>query len=197
MVKVQLMNPASFQKSLKKVSRNMDDIMPYTLSNCAFAGRAKLQHDMPKYIHNPTPRTIKGVYYTRAKKKVKNPFSEVKFSNLAWKYMRYAVLGGTRTGSTLTAPVQANKNQYGNVTPANRAKNLLGRDDSFRATINGTDGVWQRKGSKLNLMHIYKSALNYRPRLPMQSIVIAEAKRVFPAKFAENARRALAKSAKL
>jgi len=186
-----------FAKTIAKAGKNLGEVMAYTLTNCAFEGRAKLQRDMGKYIHKPTGATTRGVYYTQAKKNTSKPFSEVKFSPLAWKWMRYSVLGGQRSGPTLTAPVAAKKNAYGNVVAAQRAKNILTGEGGFRATLNGTDGVWKRDGRKLSLMHVYKPSLQYRSRLPMQKIVYDEATRVFKAKFKQNVTKALKRSSGL
>lgn len=184
----------AFTKSISKAGKNLSGVLPYTLTGCAFDGRIKLQKDMGKYIHSPTPATIRGVYYTKAIKGDKRPFSEVKFSPLAWKWMRYQVLGGTRTGNTLTAPVAANKNSHGNVVAGQRASKILGTGGAFRATIRGIDGLWQRGSDSLKLMHVYKSSLRYESILPMQKIVYNEATRVFPAKFKQNVKKALSRS---
>lgn len=184
----------AFSKTIAKAGKSLSEVLPYTLTNCAFEGRAKLMADMPKHIDKPTSATIRGVYYTQAKKNTAKPFAEVKFSPLAWKWMKYQVLGGQRTGPTLTAPVAAKKNAYGNVVGAQRAKNILNAEGGFRATIGGKDGVWQRNGRQLKLMHVYKPSLQYRPRLPMQKIVYAEATRVFKRKWKANVEKAMRRS---
>ena len=184
----------AFSKSIAKAGKNLQGVAAYTLTGCAFDARVKLQKDMGRHIHMPTPATIRGVYYTKADKNSKHPFSEVKFSPLAWKWMKYSVLGGTRTGSTLTAPVAAQKNSYGNVVAGQRASKILGVGGAFRATIGGKDGLWKREGKGLTLMHVYKTSLNYKSRLPMRKIVYAEAARAFPAKFQQNVKKALSRS---
>ena len=194
MINMKLVGGAKFGKVIAKAGKNLGEVLPYTLTNCAFEGRAKLIKDLPKHLHNPTAATTRGVYYTKAKKNTAKPFAEVKFSPLAWKWMKYAVHGGTRTGPTLTAPVAATKNAYGNVVAGQRASKILGRGGYFRATIGGKDGIWERKGGGLRLLHVYKSSLSYQKILPMQSIVYAEATRVFKAKFRENTKKALRRS---
>ena len=197
MINMKLVGGAAFGKTIAKAGKNLSEVLPYTLTNCAFEGRAKLMKDLPKHIDRPTPATTRGVYYTKARKGTPKPFAEVKFSPLAWKWMKYQVLGGTRTGSTLTAPVAADKNGFGNVVAGQRASKILGRGGYFRATIGSTDGIWERNGKNLKLMHVYKSSLRYEKRLPMQSIVYAEATRVFKQKFKENTQKALRRSAGL
>ena len=191
---MKLVGGAAFSKTIAKAGKNLSGVLPYTLTNCAFEGRAKLMQDMPKYINKPTPATVRGVYYTKAMKNTAKPFAEVKFSPLAWKWMRYQVLGGTRTGNTLTAPVAAKLNAFGNVVSGQRASKILGIAGAFRGTVKGIDGIWKRDSGKLRLMHVYKQSLRYEPILPMQKIVYKEATRVFKSKWKENVRKALQRS---
>jgi len=194
MINMKLVGGAKFSKTIAKAGKNLGEVLPYTLTNCAFEGRAKLIKDMPKYIDKPTAATTRGVYYTKAKKNDRTPFAEVKFSPLAWKWMRYQVLGGTRTGNTLTAPVAATKNAYGNVVSGQRASKILGTAGAFRGTIKGIDGIWKSDSGKLRLMHVYKQSLRYESILPMQKIVYREATRVFKSKWKQNVSKALRRS---
>ena len=175
--------------SIAKAAANASKALPYTLTNCAFEGRKELQSTMARYINNPTPRTVKGVFYRKAKPE-RNPYSEVAFSPLAWKWMKYQVLGGTRKG---TAPVAARLNSYGNVVPSQRASKLR-NSGAFRAYIGGIDGQWLRGAGGLRLMHVFKGSMQYRARLPMQAIVYGKAAKTFPVAWKKNIEIALRKS---
>lgn len=186
-VGLKLANPAAFKAAMLKTSKNVTKVLPYTLTQCAFEGRKELMAKLPAYIHKPTSATTRGVYYEKAKPAGK-PYSQVKFSPLAWKWMKFSVLGGTRRG---TAPVDATKNSYGNVVPSQRARNVLSKRNAERMTINGTDGIWLREKGSMRLMHVYKDSMQYQKRLPMQFIVYKKAASVFKQKFAENMRSAI------
>ena len=190
MIEMKMINPAGMAKKLAGAGKAADAAFIYTLGNLAFGGRAKLQADMGKYISKPTKATIRGVYYSKAKPG-KHPHSEVRFSPLAWKWMKYSVIGGTRTGSTLSAPVAASLNAYGNVVAGQRASRQLGKPGYFRATLGGKDGLWKRgKGGGISMQHVYKRSMRYQSRLPMQRVVYGEAARLFPSKYKENMRKA-------
>ena len=186
-VGLKLTNPVAFKAAMVKTGKNVTKVLPYTLTQCAFEGRKELMAKLPAYIHKPTSATVRGVYYEKAKPAGK-PYSQVKFSPLAWKWMRLGVLGGTRRG---TAPVDATLNSYGNVVASQRAGNVLSKSNAERMTINGTDGIWLREKGSLRLMHVYKNSMQYSKRLPMQYIVYKKAASVFKKKFSENMRNAI------
>jgi hypothetical protein len=186
-------NGPVFKAAMAKAAKNMSGVTAYTLTGCAFDSRQKLQNTMKSYLDKPTPATIRGVYYKKAKPSP-HPFSEVSFSPLAWKWMKYSVIGGVRSGGTLSAPVAARKNAYGNVVGSQRASKLITRPGYFRKEMGGVDGLWQRVGRGLSLQHVYKTSMRYSKRLPMQSIVYKEAAKVFPILFKKNVEKALKKS---
>jgi hypothetical protein len=182
-MKVELMNAAAFKSSLNRVAKNAQKVLPYTLTQCAFEGRKELQGTLERYISKPVPATKRGIFYTKANHLDKTPFSEVRWSPLAWKYMKYAVIGGNRRGS---APVAARKNAYGNVVPSQRASRIKGNANIFRKRVNGLDGLWKKTRGGVSLMHVYKESMRYEVILPMQSIVYQKAASVFQAKFKSN-----------
>ena len=194
MVSMKMINPGIMAKQLAGAGKEAEKAFIYTLSNLAYGGRVRLKADLSKFLDRPSPATTRGVYYTKARPG-SHPHSEVRFSPLAWKWMKYQVIGGQRTGATLSAPVAAPLNSYGNVVAGQRASKQLGKPGYFRAKMGGVDGLWGPSkgggGAGISLQHVYKPSMSYTPnRLPMQTIVYQEARRLFPSKYKENMSRA-------
>lgn len=118
----------------------------------------------------------RGILFSSAKKDnlVATVFSRDDFMILQEK-------GGVKTprGSSIAVPADAKVNKRGIITQANRPRALLAKPNTFRATISGVDGVWQRLGTRaarkagraLKLLFVFKPSVPIRARFGFANTV--------------------------
>jgi hypothetical protein len=168
----------SVKLDLKKLNKGLDEItrkqVPFAtaaaLTDTARQGRKVVQRVMPRYLDRPTPFTVRGVLFERATKT--RLASSVFIREEVWKYLKYQVDGGVRSGKGFIAvPARARKlNAYGNI-PGKRTGLVKG--GAYIAKRGDTLGVWKkpdRKG-RSPLLVLFTSQAVYRPRFPFRRIV--------------------------
>ena len=151
-----------------------------------------LQREMVRRLDRPTPFTVNSGLYTIPANKRRFPItSVVGIKGRQWKYMRYQVQGGTRTGRGILVPVNVRLNKYGNI-PRGSLRRAMGRSDTFRAKINGVNGFWQRKkNGRLKLLAAYRPSARYKKRFDFYRIANRAARKLFPIHFNREMRNAI------
>ena len=136
-----------------------------------------------KKLDRPNPFTQKAFKIRMAKPNQWVIEGDIHIQPNRWKYLKFAVDGGTKTGE-LGVPIMANAklNKYGNIAGRGRNRYIKG-NRQFRATINGVDGVWAKTGGKKNpklkLMVVFKRSLNYKKIFPFYKIADSLARNMF------------------
>jgi hypothetical protein len=157
------------------------------LNDTAFQVRAALQDQMTKDFDQVTAFTRAAVQVRKASKR--NLVAEVFIEQKRLKYLGVEIKGGNRfpANKALIIPAQDRKNNR-NLRPK-----LLARKDAFEATINGLDGIWQRRaGGHVKLLAMYKPKASYKPRFKFYERGRAVARQRFGSNFNNALRFALA-----
>ncbi len=150
------------QATVKAINKTLFQIMD--------AEKAQLH----KKLDKPNPFTQKAFKINMAKPNQHTIEGDIHIQPNRWKYLKWAVDGGTKTGE-LGVPIKANAklNKYGNIPGRGKDRYIKGKKQ-FRATINGVDGVWAKTGGKnnpkLKLMVVFKRSLNYKKIFPFHKI---------------------------
>jgi hypothetical protein len=132
-------------------------------------------------LDRPNPFTLKAFKINMAR--VNTLHGDIHIQPNRWKYLKFAVDGGTRTGR-LPVPIKANAklNKYGNIPGRGRARLVKGKKQ-FQAVINGVDGIWEKTGGKKNpglkLVVVFKRSLNYQKIFPFYKIADKLARNMF------------------
>jgi len=100
-----------------------------------------------KKLENPTPFTINAVGSTAARRD--KLMAKVFVRDIAASYLEPFEFGGEHklNSQALLNPKNIKLNKYGNLT-RNKMSQLKARPDVFIGTIDGVNGVWQRKKAK-------------------------------------------------
>ena len=187
----------SIRDDLDKITRGLNDIqrkqIPFAasgaLNDTAFQARTKATDELPRHIDRPTPATVKGIMVRKSKKT--DLEAAVFFKDFVWKYMKYQVLGGTRSDSRKFAvPSRQSKlNKYGNI-PGRRTG--LTKGLSYFGRVNDSlTGVFKPRGKKRDLKAILVNRAVYKPRYPFSAIVERSVKDTFKKNFDKSMERAL------
>jgi len=158
------------------------------LNDTAFEAREAVIKEVDRTFVSPTPFTRRGVRVRKATKQ--NPVAHVYIPPIQARYLRKQIEGGARRnvrkpGGALPAPADARLNRYGNLT-RNQIKTLLSKPNTFRRTINGVDGIWQRmkRGRrKLKLLVVFSRQQHYRPRFDFEGPIRQTVQRVYRKNF--------------
>lgn len=146
------------------------------------------QAQMHKKLDKPTPFTVKAFKIRYAKKHAL--YGEVVIKPAQWKYLKYQIDGGTRTGKIGVPTKQAKLNKYGNI-PGRRKGLVKGKKQYMTST-----GVWERSGGKSNpkstLVVSFKSSVTYNKRFPFYKIADGVARSQFQKNFQRSIKRAIA-----
>ena len=150
-----------------------------------------------KQLDRPTRFTLQGIRWQKANKadyKVGRLHSRVFIMDKQAEYLKLNIEGGTRRPNRSVIPVPTRNtklDKHGNIPgKADKISKLLGRKNTFQATINGVSGIWQRPArgrrkrggsgtigkSGLKLLVAYETTTQYQPRFDFYGI----AKRVVP-----------------
>ena len=161
------------------------------INHTLFQTRKVMMKQTEQKLNNPTPFTVKSFLVDKAKKtKLKGMLF---IREAAEKYLRFQILGGTRSsGKKFAIPTtNAKLNKFGNII--GKRSGLVKNKNQFLQTINGIAGVWERqKDGKLKLIIALKNSANYRPKLPFYTI----AEKFAASKFNKNFINALNKALK-
>ena len=138
-----------------------------TMTQTAFDVRREVQRKLPQWLNIKRAFLKQSVVVDRANYRDAKPFSVVGFLERA-RLVELLEEGGKRrpfSSRNIAVPVGA-ANKAGKVTKSKRPRQLLARDDTFISTINGVDGIWQRrkgrgKAVRLTLMYAFKETTDY------------------------------------
>tara|TARA_R110002012_G_scaffold318471_1_gene536953 strand:- start:42 stop:671 length:630 start_codon:yes stop_codon:yes gene_type:complete len=186
---------------LKPLTRSLTDIqkkqIPFAVSRAIndtlFDIQKAEKAQMPKKLDNPTPYTLKAFKINKAKKK--QLVGDIHVMPQKYKYLKYAIEGGSQTGSvpvpyTRTGNIKLNK--YGNII--GRKNGLVKKKSQFIGKVKGITGVWERghiskkgnfttvgksRSTNLRLLIGFKPVVNYKPRFPFYKIADGVARRKF------------------
>lgn len=142
---------------------------------------------MSKKLDRPTPYTLKGFKVSKANKRRLSGSVEITPSR--WKYLKYQVEGGARTGRIGVPTINAKLNKYGNIS--GKRKGLIKGKKQFM-----TDkGVWQKTGGKKSpktkLIVSFNNQVTYRKRFPFYKIADGVARSRFQQNFVKSMNYAL------
>lgn len=150
-----------------------------------------------KQLDRPTRFTLQGIRWQKANKadfKTGRLHSRVFIMDKQAEYLKLNITGGTRKANRSVIPVPTRNiklNPFGNIPgKADKISKLLGKKNTFQATINGVAGIWQRPArgrrkrggsgtigkSGLKLLVAYETTTQYQPRFDFYGI----AKRIVP-----------------
>ncbi|MCH7948392.1 MAG: hypothetical protein IIC66_11400 [candidate division Zixibacteria bacterium] len=188
----------SVKFDVKKLTRSLSRLqrkqIPFAtaiaLNDTAFQAKKLAVKAMPRFIDRPTPATKRGLFIVKAKKT--RLIAIVGFKAFVWEYMKYQVLGGTRsaTGKKIAVPSRtARLNKYGNI-PGRRSG--LIKKGYFFAKAGGTLGVFKPSGKrKVKLIAILTDQATYKPRYPFHRIIERAVKKRFKPNFEKSLARAM------
>ena len=142
---------------------------------------------MPKKLDRPTPYTMKAFKINKAKKTML--VGDIHVMPERYKYLKYAIEGGTRTGNIGVPTKHAKLNKFGNIPM--RKKGLIKNKKQFIQTINGVSGVWERSKQGTKLMVAFENSVTYEKRFPFFKIAEAVARKKFQRNFKKSLARAM------
>ena len=100
---------------------------------------------LPKKLDKPTPFTINAFAINKAKKT--SLVGDIHVRPNRYKYLKYAIEGGTRTGNIGVPTYAAKLNKFGNIT--GRRTGLVKKKSQWIGKVNGKSGVWEKsKGGR-------------------------------------------------
>jgi hypothetical protein len=143
---------------------------------------------LPKKLDRPTPFTMKAFKINKAKKT--ELVGDIHITPERWKYLKYQVEGGTRTGNIGVPTKNAKLNKYGNIPM--RRKGLIKKKNQFIATKGNISGVWEKTRSGLKLIVAFEKSVSYEERFPFKRIAEGVARKKFQRNFKRSLARALA-----
>ena len=169
-------------KRLKKISK--EDVIRITLLETSKDAKRFAVLGMRKHLNRPTPRTLNSIRLIYPTRKLLR--AVVTFKDWAMEYMQWPILGGMRRVIRTGIPrPDAKLNQYGNIP--GRQKGLLNEKNTFIATIQGHEGVWQRigkgKNKKLKLLYEFHNNPRYEQQYRFYRIVHKAVQKFLPIKF--------------
>lgn len=164
--------------NIKQILRSVEDAykkqIPFAaskaLSDTANDAAKAMRAQLPKKLDRPTPFTMRAFGTRRATKH--NLEAVVYIKPIQSEYLKYAIKGGRRRKNVM--PVNARVNKYGNIAGlrgGRKINTLLAKPNTFKAVINGTNGVWQRtKDGKLKLLIAINQPARYTKLFPFYEI---------------------------
>jgi hypothetical protein len=141
---------------------------------------------LPKKLDRPTPFTMKAFKINKAKKT--ELVGDIHITPERWKYLKYVVEGGTRTGNIGVPTKNAKLNKYGNIPM--RRKGLIKKKSQYIATIGSVSGVWEKSKAGVKLIVAFEKSVSYKKQFPFKRIAEGVARK----KFQRNFKRSLAKA---
>jgi hypothetical protein len=191
---------------IKHLSKTQKKQIPFAaaqaINNTLFDIMKAEKAQMPKKLDRPTPFTMKAFKINKAKKT--ELIGDIHVMPERYKYLKYAIEGGTRTGNIGVPTKHAKLNKYGNIPM--RKKGLIKNKNQFIGKINNLSGVWERghysksgsftsKGKSastaLKLVVAFEKTVNYEKRFPFYKIAEGVARKKFQRNFQKTLRRAI------
>ena len=190
---MQISVEADFKQVTKGLNKLQRKQIPFAtagaLNDTAFQAKALAVKAMPRFLDRPNPTTMKGLMVGKAKKT--RLTATVFFKDFVWRYMKYQVLGGTRsTGRKIAVPSRTIRlNKYGNI-PGRRGGLIKG--GAYVAELgSGLTGIFKPKGKKTELRAILVNQATYKPRYPFHAIIERAVRKRFKKNFHRNMERAM------
>ena len=158
---------------------------------------------LPKKLDRPTKYTMNAFKINKAKKTML--VGDIHVMPERYKYLKYAIEGGTRTGNIGVPTKHAKLNKHGNIPK--KWLGLIKNKNQFIATLNNISGVWERghynkKGSftskgksastALKLVVAFEKSVSYKKRFPFFKIAEKVARKNFQRNFKKSLARAMA-----
>lgn len=175
---------SNVQQVLKQLSGKLERQVPFAMSKAlndtAFDVQRHLSSETETYLENPTPFTKRAFGVRKASKR--NPRAQIFIRDAQAEYLKYQIEGGVREDNL--QPVNIRLNKFGNIPSlrgGRKVEQLLARPNTYKGTINGTYGIWQRQKRGTKLLAVLGQRATYRPRFPYKRLVMDEYKRkIFP-----------------
>ena len=142
---------------------------------------------MPKKLDRPTSYTQKAFMVNKAKKTML--VGDIHVMPQKYKYLKYAIEGGTRTGNVLVPSRTATLNKFGNIKGLKDGYKL--KKNQFKGKINNTYGVWETTKNKTKLVILFTKSATYKKRFPFYKIAEGVAKKKFQRNFKKSLARAM------
>lgn len=143
---------------------------------------------LPKKLDRPTSFTMKGFRINKAKKT--ELVGDIHITKERYKYLKYAIEGGTRTGNVLYPTEHANLNQYGNIKGLRNGLKL--KKNQFKAKIGNTYGIWEKSKSGTKLIILFANSARYKKKpFPFYKIADGVTRKKFQRNLQKSLKRAL------
>ena len=191
---------------IKHLNKTQKKQIPFAaaqaINNTLFDIMKAEKAQMPKKLDRPTPFTLKAFKINKAKKT--ELIGDIHVMPERYKYLKYAIEGGTRTGNIGVPTKHAKLNKFGNIPM--RKKGLIKNKNQFIGTINGLSGVWERghysksgkfstqgksRSTSLRLVVAFEKTVNYDKRFPFYKIADGVARKKFQRNFQKTLKRAI------
>lgn len=178
--------------NIKEVNKAFDDLiakqLPFAaakaLTKTAKDAQKALDRQVDKKIDRPTPFTRRSFGVSPAKKS--KLLSSIFIKDIQAGYLKYLVDGGVRVPKggkgAFLVPVNIRLNKFGNIPGLRRGakvEKLLARPNTFKGTIRGVSGIWQRHGPKkrkVKLLLRFEDSATYQERFPFYKITTGVAR---------------------
>lgn len=197
---IEIQNLPQFKRQVRDVVKDIEYAQKQTrfatavaLTRTAFQIVQEEKATLPRHLDRPTPFTSRAFRYERATKDRLR--ASVYVAPIQEQYLKYQVLGGTRT-SGIVIPVEQTVNRYGNIPGLRGGRvihRLAGRPDIFVGQPKwgasyGPAGVWQRMGQGmgryLRLLMAFEQEAKYKDdRFPFFRIARAAFEKHYEAQF--------------
>jgi hypothetical protein len=172
-----VVDTSQLEKSIDHVvNKQMPFALAKTLTDTVKDAQRALEAQLPKKLDRPTRFSLKAFGVSRATKK--NLEAVIFIKDIQAEYLKYAVEGGERqpAGKAHALPAKIRLNKHGNIAGRRGGKKfekLLAKPNTFKATIKGVHGVWQRnkKGTKVKLLIAFRPTASYEKKFPFYRIV--------------------------
>ena len=176
---------------IKHLNKTQKKQIPFAaaqaINNTLFDIMKAEKAQLPKKLDRPTPFTMKAFKINKAKKT--ELIGDIHVMPERYKYLKYAIEGGTRTGNIGVPTRHSKLNKYGNIPM--RKKGLIKNKRQFIQTINGVSGVWEKSKSGLKLMVAFEKTVSYEKRFSFYKIADGIARKKFQRNFQKTLKRAI------
>tara|TARA_R110002012_G_scaffold289358_1_gene482400 strand:- start:64 stop:639 length:576 start_codon:yes stop_codon:yes gene_type:complete len=176
---------------IKHLNKTQKKQIPFAaaqaINNTLFDIMKAEKAQMPKKLDRPTPYTLKAFRINKAKKS--KLVGDIHVTKERYKYLKYAIEGGKRTGNIGVPTRHAKLNKYGNIPQ--RQKGLIKNKNQFIRTINGVSGVYEKSSTGLKLIVAFNKTVNYKKKFPFYKIAKRVARKKFQRNFQKSLKRAI------
>jgi len=177
---------------IKHLNKTQKKQIPYAaaqaINSTLFDVMKAEKAQMPKKIDRPTSFTMNAFFINKAKKT--ELVGDIHITPERWKYLKYQVEGGTRTGNVLVPTKNAKLNKFGNIKGLRGGLKL--KKNQYKGKIGNTYGVWEKTKRGTKLIILFTNAAKYdKARFPFHKIAEGVARKKFQHNFKRTLARAL------